>query len=596
MKKIFGMAVFGLLILSLTAAAQQRVALVIGNGAYAGFQQGVNLFDSLNSSVNDAKKMATVLRKYGFTVTTLPNASFTQMKQAVDAFIGALQPGSVALFFFSGHGVQVQNENYLIPVGRDFADSVDVQEYAIKANWILNKMQRSQAQVNVMLLDACRETMPELSDDEKQHKGFEQRGLAKMSASGVFIGYAASPGEIALGESGGYGLLTNAFDAAMRQFPQLPIELVFKYAANAVYEATKTRRTPQQPWSEGIIRGEFCFDPENRCLMASATPPPAPTPRIVYIEVTPTPEPRPTIEPTATPTRQSSCWENATPGATCKEDATGIEFVYVPGGCFQMGQTETEKAQLIKEVGEKNYANWYADELPRHEVCLQGFWMGKYEVTNAQYRRFKPDHKNYEYEGKSLNGDDQPVVMVSWNDAQALVAWLTKQGRGEFRLPTEAEWEYAARGGTETIRYWGDDPKHTHACAYANVGDSAVAAAFPNVVEQWKKDYSWFAHSCDDGYAVTAPVGRFRPNAFGLYDMLGNVWEWCQDTYHENYNGAPNDGSIWGSLGDEKANRLLRGGSWNDEPYNVRSANRDWLAPELQFDVIGIRLVFSRTP
>ena len=299
----------------------------------------------------------------------------------------------------------------------------------------------------------------------------------------------------------------------------------------------------------------------------------------------------PTPEPTATP---RSCWESETAGAECREDATGIEFVYVPGGCFQMGQTETEKAQLIKEVGDKNYASWYADELPRHEVCLQGFWMGKYEVTNAQYRRFKKDHDSQSHEGKSLNGDEQPVVKVSWNEAKAFTDWLTKQGRGEFRLPTEAEWEYAARGGTETIRSWGDDPKHTQACVYANVGDSAVAAAFPNVVEQWKKDDSWFAHSCDDGYVVTAPVGSFRPNAFGLYDMLGNVWEWCQDTSHKNYNGAPNDGSIWGSLGDEKANRLLRGGSWCNVPSYVRGANRFRLVPDDQDYNIGIRVVRLR--
>ena len=580
MIRIFRNALLGagllLLLTRMPADAQQaaRVALVIGNGAYPAVADNVNYFRRLTSPVNDADKMEETLHAYGFEVTKLTDASYTEMEQAVNAFVRKLPEGSVGLFFFSGHGVQVQNENYLIPVGRNFADSVDVQEYAINATWVLKKLQNSQAHVKVMLLDACREAMPDLSDDDKEKKGFEGRGLKKMNASGVFIGYAASPGEISLGESGGYGLLTNAFDAAMREFPQLPIEMVFKKAANAVYEATKQRRTPQQPWSEGIMRGEFCFDAENRCLTASATPPPEPTPEL-----------RPTIEPTATPTRTSSCWENATPGATCAEPTTGMEFVYVPGGCFQMGQTETEKTQLIQEVGKEGYEKYYQDELPRHEVCLQGFWMGKYEVTNAQYRRFKSNHDSQSYEGKSLNGDDQPVVMVSWNDAQALTDWLTKQGRGEFRLPTEAEWEYAARGGTEKIRYWGDDPKHAQACQYANVHDRTSKQAFSGLTRQ--------GHDCNDGYAVTAPVGQFEPNAFGLYDMHGNVWEWCQDTYHENYKGAPNDGSIWGNLGDGKE-KLLRGGSWYTPPSNVRGASRGRYAPDNRSYHLGIRVVRLR--
>ena len=314
------------------------------------------------------------------------------------------------------------------------------------------------------------------------------------------------------------------------------------------------------------------------------------------------PTPRPSQEGTTHPTPSQegntelpssegpgvgSCWENETQGAECREKTTGMEFVFVPGGCFQMGQTDTEKAQLLKEVSEKEYNQWFARELPRHQVCVKGFWMGKYEVTNSQYRRFKADHDSQSYDGKSLNGDDQPVVMVSWNDAQAFTAWLTKQGGGEFRLPTEAEWEYAARGGTETIRYWGDDPKHTQACQYANVHDRTSKQAFSG--------FTWQEHDCNDGYAVTAPVGQFEPNAFGLYDMLGNVWEWQSDTYHDSYDGAPNDGSIWGSLGDKKANRLLRGGSWLNEPYNVRGANRSGVGPDGQNVNFGFRLVFSRT-
>ncbi|GAK53565.1 hypothetical protein U14_04831 [Candidatus Moduliflexus flocculans] len=299
-------------------------------------------------------------------------------------------------------------------------------------------------------------------------------------------------------------------------------------------------------------------------------------------------------------------------GDLWREPVTGMEFVYIPAGQFMMGQTETEKAQLIKEVGKEKYQEWFVDELPRHQVTIShGFWMGKYPVTNAQYRRFKAKHDSGAYEGHSLNGDDQPVVMVSWDDAQAFIEWLntthpfplpggenqdnSPPGRGKgwvFRLPSEAEWEYACRAGTETIRYWGDDPKHDLAGKYANVGDASFVAAFPKLAEQLKKDYKWMAHACDDGYAVTSPVGKFKPNAFGLYDMLGNVWEWCQDSY-VSYNGTPKDGSAYGSLGDKKA-KLLRGGSWVTRPDFARGAVRGWLVPDCQFDGLGFRVVVVR--
>ncbi len=275
---------------------------------------------------------------------------------------------------------------------------------------------------------------------------------------------------------------------------------------------------------------------------------------------------------------------------TLRETTTNMEFVYVPGGCFMMGQTEAEKAQIIAEIGKEEYEKYYLDELPRHEVCVQGVWMGQYEVTNAQYRTFKADHDSKDYEGNSLNGDDQPAVYVSWDDAQAFVAWLNAtvetHGRAslQFRLPSEAEWEYAARAGTTTVRYWGDDPQHTEACAYANVGDQTAKKIWTD----------WTVHDCEDGYAVTAPVGRFQPNAFGLYDMIGNVWEWGADTYHENYENAPNNGDIWGDLGDKKT-KILRGGSWGNPPYFVRSSSRSWLGPDVQGSDIGFRVVVSRT-
>ena len=247
--------------------------------------------------------------------------------------------------------------------------------------------------------------------------------------------------------------------------------------------------------------------------------------------------------------------------ATWTDPVSGMEFVFVPGGCFQMGQTEADKAQLIKEVGEENYASWFADELPRHEVCVKGFWMGKYEVTQAQWQAIMESNPS------NFKGADRPVETVSWNDAQEFLkklnaAWANSRSPAQFRLPSEAEWEYAARAGTQTAYSFGDDPNQLG-------------------------EYAWFV---DNSGNNTHPVGQLKPNAFGLYDMHGNVWEWVADTYHENYNDAPTDGSVWEDLGDRKA-KVLRGGSWNSSPRSCRSAYRNWNAPDYRYYNFGARVV-----
>ncbi len=328
-----------------------------------------------------------------------------------------------------------------------------------------------------------------------------------------------------------------------------------------------------QPWKY------FPFSEPTPTVTPAATPTPTTAPE-------PTATPTETPEPTATPTPAAP-----QAGEVWNEPTTGMEFVYVLGGCFQMGQTDIEKAQLIAEDGEENYNKWFANELPRHEVCVHqdsGFWMGKYEVTNAQYRGFKADHDSRDYEGKSFNGDDQPVVHVSWNETIAFTEWLTKNsgGTAAFRLSAEAEWEYAARAGMETIRYWGNDLKHTQACQYENVSDQTLKKAFSYSY------FTWQEHDCNDGYAVTAPVGTFKPNKFGLYDMLGNVYEWCQDTY-ASYSEMPTDGSTYGSSGDERKN-IVRGGSWDGRPNYVRSSFRHGAVPDDHFYTVGFRVVVVR--
>jgi formylglycine-generating enzyme required for sulfatase activity len=283
------------------------------------------------------------------------------------------------------------------------------------------------------------------------------------------------------------------------------------------------------------------------------------------------------------------------------EPIIGMEFVWIPGGSFQMGQTETEKHILIQEVGEENYHQWYAVELPCHEVSVDGFWMGKTQVTNAQYRKWKAEHDSGGYQGYSLNEDNQPAVYVSWEDAKAFIQWLTEQHppqspldkgekRGKFRLPTEAEWEYACRAGTTTSRFWGDDPHKAY--KYANVADKLFAQAFRALVKKSKKEFpNWTVHDFDDHFAVTSPVGSFQPNAFGLYDILGNIWEWCEDIYaRDAYTKHQRNNPIYKGDG---LDRVIRGGSWRRGPTSVRCAVRYHRGPTNRSGVVGFRLVMT---
>ncbi len=227
------------------------------------------------------------------------------------------------------------------------------------------------------------------------------------------------------------------------------------------------------------------------------------------------------------------------------------------------------------------------DEGPVHKVCVDGFWMGKYEVTNAEYRQFKLGHDSGSYKGNSLNGGKQPVVMVSWEEAKAFAEWLSRKSERKFRLPTEAEWEYACRAGTTMVRFWGDGEELV--CNYANVNDLNSLFILPFSFKR-KNKFSWDNFSCDDGYAVTAPVGNFKSNYFGLYDMLGNVWEWSSDWYGGNYykNSPVQNPQGPGSGSD----RVSRGGGWGSGPRGVRSAIRYRFSPSFRCHSLGFRLVF----
>ena len=235
-----------------------------------------------------------------------------------------------------------------------------------------------------------------------------------------------------------------------------------------------------------------------------------------------------------------------------------LEMVAIPGGTFLMGTEDEEIERLVKKF------NWegFRRERSQHKVTIQPFFMGKYPITQAQWQAiasrtdlkvkqdldFKPAYFKYR-----PDSDRRPVEQVNWYDAIEFCARLSKLTGGEYRLPSEAEWEYACRAGTTTPFYFGE----TITGELANYNASNTYADEPN--GEYRNE--------------TTRVGQFPPNAFGLYDMHGNVREWCADTWHDNYDGAPTDGSVWIENGNDNRSPL-RGGSWGYNPTYCRSAIR----------------------
>jgi formylglycine-generating enzyme required for sulfatase activity len=243
-------------------------------------------------------------------------------------------------------------------------------------------------------------------------------------------------------------------------------------------------------------------------------------------------------------------------------DALPLQMILVPGGPFTMGSPpeEPEREEF---------------EGPQHEVTVPAFFMGRYPVTQAQYELVMETNPATRYEDDRSVAPDKPVVGVTWNDAVAFCERLAEQSGRPYRLPSEAEWEYACRAGTTTPFYFGKTIT-TEAANYN--GEYTYADGEPGETRNEPTAVNYF------GIA----------NAFGLSDMHGNVWEWCQDIWHENYEGAPIDGRAWTTEGDE-GSRILRGGSWGDNPRHCRSAFRYEFVPGFNYYgyLVGFRVCCS---
>lgn len=315
----------------------------------------------------------------------------------------------------------------------------------------------------------------------------------------------------------------------------------------------------------------------------------------------------PRQEPPATPT-----WINS----------LGMVFVQVPAGRFWMGGLPAVEmlAQTYPQLENKRFTD-LIDEAPAHEVHIRNaFYLGQHEVTVGQFQRFveasgyQPESEadgtggygyNPQYdpattqrgdafEGRSpryswrnpgfAQGPDHPVVNITWNDAQALAHWLSRTEGHAYRLPTEAEWEYACRAGTRTLYPHGDNPEGL--VRVANTFDQEAAPLWP----RWRQH----ALAGSDGHAFTAPVGSYAPNRFGLHDMLGNAWEWVADWHDDHYYAnsppdspqGPADGGV----------RVRRGGSWHTWSFYARCGFRNWNTPQTRYPLVGMRLVREIAP
>ena len=225
-----------------------------------------------------------------------------------------------------------------------------------------------------------------------------------------------------------------------------------------------------------------------------------------------------------------------------------LDMVAIPGGKFLMGSPENEEGRS-------------SNESPKHSVTIKPFFMGKFPVTQAQWQAvaaFGKINIDLNPNPSNFKGANRPVEKVSWDDAVEFCARLSKKTGKIYRLPSEAEWEYACRGGTTTPFYFGE------------------------TITKDLATYGWVFG--------TADVGKFPANPFGLFDMHGSICEWCEDVYNENYQDAPRDGSAW-LTGRNNYKKLLRGGSWHDDAWNCRCAVRDWNAHADRSSHVGFRVV-----
>ncbi len=629
-------------LLAASASSQQqpaRVALVIGNASYP------DAALPLSTTISDVRALTAELLRHEFTVDVKENVGKQEMQDAIDAFLGKISNGTTALLYFSGYGIQVERQTFLIPINAEIWREADVRREGVSVDSLLAAMNRRGAKVKIVIIDAAR------------RNPFEPRfrtaaaGLHAIDTpEGTLAMYSTTPGKLISDGGETNSVFISELIKQMR-VPDLTAEQVFNRVRVAV---SRTTNNEQVPSVSSSLVNEFRFGeglaaaPDSKPVVPSASSPAARSAdpcagaadhwrsaeaignlpaiedhlarfpdcasaglaraRIEELKSRDVAAAVPPVQPAAPPLPvtpavglppegarplSTEAERALAPKAIFKECDTCPEMVVVPAGNFMMGSRASETGRSDNEG-------------PQHPVKIaNAFAVGKFHVTVDQFAAFVAE-TGYDAEGKCFvfeagkmeekqgrswrspgfaQTGAHPAVCLSWNDAKAYVAWLSRKTGKSYRLLTEAEWEYAARGGGTTRYFFGDDEKAL--CRYANGADQTAKSTVPGA-------QSWTIVPCSDGYPYTAPVGSFLPNAFALHDMHGNAWQWVEDCWHDNYTGAPANGSA--RLSDACKVHVVRGGAWWAGPSGLRSATRGHNPADNRHNYVGFRLGRTLNP
>jgi len=628
---------------------ERRIALVIGNSKYKN--------SPLKNPENDAKSIAIKLREFDFEVIEIVNQNRIEIYKAIKRFGEKLKQSDVGLFYYAGHGMQVNGENYLIPINSPIESEDEVPYNAINAKEILAKMESARSSVNIVILDACRNN-PFPSSFRSN-----SRGLARIDAPvGTLIVYSTAPGQVAADGDGENGLFTNHLlkqmskantdirDVIMatradvieatsgNQVPWESSSLVNKfYFANNPIEQTQTPTQPQSITKNtntahnNLVQRASSTSFENELSMwkviRNSTDPAELNAFInkfsqgVFTQIA--------IDRLTTLTQQQST--NKALFIDTNPVNANIEFIdenftydygiSLPKKTYKIKITAKGYESVEKQINLKTKENFYftlaketeaiietktitktaeknkitindvsflmktipqgifmmgsnsrTSQKPRHKVAIKSFMLMETEVTWALYQQCINAGKcDKNISDKGFGKEDHPIINVSWNKViQQFIPWINKETGQNFRLPSESEWEYAARAGTTSNYSWGDKAK----CSQAKYNGG-------------KRSKCYFKNS-SNRYTGTAKVKSYSPNAFGLFDMHGNVAEWQQDCRTKSYsraltNGLPN-------FNGDCDKRMVRGGSWLSESSDIKVFTRDRGTAKKAYQEIGFRL------